>query len=68
MTLHAITSTSSAYAVENTEIIKEQKDVYRRYNSKEGNSSHENDKNNKDIFMLLVTNYRLSIIVKREHK
>ena len=30
VTVHAITSTSSAYVVENTEIIKEQKDVYRR--------------------------------------
>ena len=30
MTVHAITSTSSAYAVENTEIFKEQKEAYRR--------------------------------------
>ena len=30
VTVHAITSTSSGYVVENTEIIKEQKDVYRR--------------------------------------
>ena len=34
VTVHAIPSTSSAYAVENTEIIKERKNVYRRYNSK----------------------------------
>ena len=27
---HAFTSTSSAYAVENTETVKEQSDVYRR--------------------------------------
>ena len=30
VTVHAITSTSSAYVVENTKIIKDQKDVYRR--------------------------------------
>ena len=29
VTVHAITSTSSAYAVEKTDIIKEQKDIYR---------------------------------------
>ena len=30
VTVHAITSTSSAYTVENTKIIEEQEDVYRR--------------------------------------
>lgn len=30
VTVHDITSTRLAYAVENTEIVKEQKDVYRR--------------------------------------
>ena len=45
VTVHDITSTSSAYAVKNTEVIREQKDVYRRYNSNEGNSSNKNNKN-----------------------
>ena len=61
--VHTITSTSSAYAVENTKIIKEQKDVYRRYNAKEGNSANKNNKNSKDIFMLFVTKHQFSIIV-----
>ena len=44
---------------------QEQKDVYRRYNAKEGNSANKNNKNSKDIFMLFVTKHQFSIIVKR---
>ena len=32
LTAHAFTSTSSAYAVENTETVRGQRDVYRREN------------------------------------
>ena len=63
LTAHAFTSTSSAYAVENTETVKAQRDVYRRENSKEaGNSSNKNNKNNKDMSIFFVTQHQIIII------
>ena len=62
LTAHDFTSTSSAYAVENTETVKAQRDVYRRENSKEGNSSNKNNENNKDIFIFFVTQHQIIII------
>ena len=62
VTAHAFTSTSSAYAVENTETVKAQRDVYRGENPKEGNSSYKNNKNNKDITMFFVTQHQIIII------
>ena len=62
LTAHAFTSTSSAYAVENTETVKAQRDVYRGENPKEGNSSFKNNKNNKDISIFFVTQHQIIII------
>ena len=65
---HAFTSTSSDYAIENTETVKVQSDVYRRKNSKEGNSSNKNNNNNKDISIFFVRQHQRSIIVKHKQK
>ena len=59
LTAHAFTSTSPAYAVENTETVKVQCDVYRIF--KGGNSSNKNNKNNKDISIFFVTQHQLRI-------
>ena len=69
VTAYAFTLTSSAYAVENAETVEVQSDVsLGEKNSKEGNSSSKNNKNNKDISIFFVTQHQLNVIVKHKQK
>ena len=61
--VHAITSTNSAYAVENTETVKVQSDVYRRSNIQRKGIRHIKTITRHLIFF--VTHHQSSIIVKQ---
>ena len=63
VTVHAITSTNSAYAVENTETFKVQSDVFRRSNIQRKGIAQIKTVTRHLIFF--VTHHRLSIIVKQ---